>query len=83
MYLFKGSEEKRWGCVWAKYLIMVAGSQWEMSKLDTVSRNEDRTINFKNMEAPARKQTRIASEVAALGTHSVHEIWHSNQDILE
>ena len=35
------------------------------------------------MEATARKQTRAASEAAALGTYSDHEIWHSNQDILE
>lgn len=47
MYLFKGSEEKRWGYMWATYLIMIAGSQWEMSKVDTVSRNKDTTINFK------------------------------------
>ena len=31
---------------------MKAGSQWEMSKLGTVSRNKDRTINFRTWRLP-------------------------------
>lgn len=62
---------------------MIAGSQWEMSKVDTVSRNKDTTINFKTWSLLLENKHEKHQKWQPLGRYSDHEIWHSNQDTLE
>ena len=53
---------------------MIAGSQWEMSKLDTVSRNKDRTINSKTWRLLLENKHRHHQKWQPLGTYSDHKI---------